>query len=131
MVPMMKAIVVGRKNAFATYSTATTQMISSATSANATTSARRITGGASALLSGTGVPSDPLLVGRSLFWDFWRSLGSGLEDTGLAGTGLLGATLTIVLPRAKRLIHNRNGVARALNSRRTTSGYRKSSIAEV
>src|SRR5258708_6707026 len=78
-------------------------MIRSATSANATTSARRITGGASALLSGTGVPSDAVRGWRSPGWAFWRSLGNGLEDTASAGTasagtGLLGATLTIVLP---------------------------------
>src|ERR1700710_1429157 len=83
-------------------------MISSATSANATSSARRITGGASTLLSGTGVPCDALLGCRSLAWGFWRSPGNGLADTGLAiaalalagvaGTGLLGATLTIVSP---------------------------------
>ena len=38
-------------------------MTSSATSAKATTSARRITGGSSALLSGSGVP-DGALIGK-------------------------------------------------------------------
>jgi hypothetical protein len=41
-------------------------MIRSATSANATTSARRMTGGSSALLSGSGVPAGSSASGRSL-----------------------------------------------------------------
>ena len=81
------------------------QMISSATSAKATTSVRRMTGGSSALLSGTGVPSLPL--------GGWRSPGKGfvggdleaegltvegLAVEGLAGTGLVGMSLTMVSP---------------------------------
>src|SRR5665213_1136208 len=50
MVPTTNAATTGRKTALAAESTATTQMTRSATSTKATTSARRITGGCSALL---------------------------------------------------------------------------------
>src|SRR5437660_5874212 len=75
----------------------------------ATTSVRRMTGGDSSLLSGTGVPSCPL--------GSWRSPGKGfvggdleakglavegLAGEGLAGTGLVGMTLTMAFPRPRR-----------------------------
>src|SRR4029450_10712001 len=76
------------------------QMISRPTRAVATTSVRRITGGNSLLLSGTGVPSCPL--------GSWRSPGKGFvggdleakgfAGEGLAGEGLVGMTLTMVSP---------------------------------
>ena len=76
------------------------QMISRPTRAIATTSVRRMTGGNSALLSGTGVPSRPL--------GSWRSPGKGfvggdladegLADEGLPDEGLLGMTLTMFSP---------------------------------
>src|SRR2546430_7945415 len=79
------------------------QMISRLTRAMATTSVRRMTGGNSLLLSGTGVPSCPL--------GNWRSPGkgfvggdleaNGLADEGLAGAGLVGMTLTMAFPRPR------------------------------
>src|SRR4051794_6539517 len=95
------------------------QMTSRPTSAMATTSVRRMTGGSSLLLSGTGVPSFPL--------GSWRSPGKGfvggdlaaegfavegLAVEGLAGTGLLGMTLTMVFPRPRGRGHGNNGVAK-------------------
>src|SRR5437763_9059360 len=106
-------------------------MISSATSANATTSARRITGGVSDLLSGRGTPSWATTGCRSLAATFVRSPGDGLLDGGLGGTGLPGATLTIVLPPRETAMTGRDGVARGLNSGCTTSGCHESSVAEV
>ena len=52
------------------------QMISRATSAKATTSVRRMTGGSSPLLSGSGVPSASFAS--------WRSLGDGFVGGDLA-----------------------------------------------
>src|SRR5438093_11677092 len=81
------------------------QMITRPTRAVASTSVRRITGGISVLLSGTGVPSCPL--------GSWRSPGKGfvggdleakglavegLAVEGLAGTGLVGMTFTMAFP---------------------------------
>jgi hypothetical protein len=73
----------------------------------ATTSVRRMTGGNSLLLLGTGTPS------RS--WTGWRSPGfvggdltaeglvdEGLAGDGLVGEGLVGMTLTMVFPCPKR-----------------------------
>ena len=72
----------------------------------ATTSVRRMTGGNSPLLLGTGTPS------RS--WAGWRSpvvggdlaaeglVDEGLAADGLVGEGLVGMTLTMVFPRPKR-----------------------------
>jgi len=82
-----------------------TQITNSETSAKATTSARRITGGSSALLSGTGVPSGALDFGRSpeaalrslLLGGALRSSGKGLVDERSPGS-----TRTMVLPRARR-----------------------------
>jgi len=91
-----------------------TMMTSSATSANATTSVRRITGGNSLLLSGTGVPSCPLgscrspgkgFVGGDLEAKGLAVAGlavAGLSVEGLADTGLVGMTLTMVFPRPRR-----------------------------
>ena len=56
------------------------QMISRPTRAMATTSVRRITGGNSVLLSGTGVPSLPL--------GGWRSPGKGFVGGDLEAKGL-------------------------------------------
>ena len=56
------------------------QMISRATSAKATTSVRRMTGGNSPLLSGSGVPSCAL--------GSWRSPGKGFVGGDLAARGL-------------------------------------------
>ena len=75
------------------------QMVSRPTRAIATTSVRRITGGNSLRLPGTGVPSCPL--------GSWRSPGKGfvgvdLEGEGLAVEGLAGMTLTMVFPRPRR-----------------------------
>src|SRR4051794_36179079 len=95
------------------------QMISRPTRATATTSGRRITGGNSLLLSGTGVPSWPLGGWRSPGKGFIggdleakglsvqglsvEGLGvEGLSIEGLAGTGLVGMTLTMVFPRPRR-----------------------------
>ena len=90
------------------------QMISRPTRAMATTSVRRITGGNSALLSGTGVPSCPLgscrspgkgFVGGDLEAKGLAVEGlsvEGLAGAGLAGTGLVGMTLTMVFPRPRR-----------------------------
>jgi hypothetical protein len=55
------------------------QMISRPTRAMATTSVRRITGGNSLLLSGTGVPSCPL--------GSWRSPGKGFVGGDLEAKG--------------------------------------------
>src|SRR6185312_16077978 len=110
------------------------QMISSTTSAIATTSVRRITGGNSPLLSGTGMPSCAL--------GSWRSPGGGFvgEDLAaeglaadglaagaLAGEGLVGITLTMVFPCPKRRWkrqQRRRGPADTI-----TSQGRRSSIA--
>ena len=104
-------------------------MISRPTRATATTSVRRITGGNSLLLSGTGMPSCPL--------GSWRSPGKGfvggelaakglaveglavglsveglsvegLAVEGLAGTGLVGMTLTMVSPAEPAIIGRRD-----------------------
>src|ERR1700675_2783673 len=66
-------------------------MISSATKAKATSSARRMTGGNSALLSGTGVPCGVLESRRSL-----------------------GRTRTMVLPRAKAAVKGGNDTTAAM-----------------
>ena len=75
------------------------QMISRPTSAMATTSVRRMTGGNSPLLSGTGAPSRSRAS--------WRSLGEGfvggdVAAKSLLGEGLFEMTLTMVFPRPKR-----------------------------
>ena len=85
-------------------------MISRPTREMATTSVRRITGGYSLLLSGTGVPSCPLgscrspgkgFVGGDLEAKGLAVEGlavAGLSIEGLADTGLVGMTLTMVSP---------------------------------
>ena len=80
------------------------QMISRLTRAMATTSVRRMTGGNSLRLSGTGVPSCPLGSWRSPVKGFVGGdlEAKGLAVEGLAGTGLVGMTLTMVFPRPKR-----------------------------
>ena len=85
------------------------QMTSRPTRAIATTSVRRMTGGNSPLLSGTGVPSCALGNWRSLAKGFvggdLAASGlsvEGLAADGLAGEGLVGITLTMVFPCPKR-----------------------------
>ena len=85
------------------------QMISRPTRAMATTSVRRISGGISVLLSGTGVPSLPLggwrSPGKGFVGGDLEAKGLAVEDLaveGLAGEGLVGMTLTMVFPRPKR-----------------------------
>ena len=79
-------------------------MISSETSANATSSARRMSGGCSSGLAGTGAPSwlleDWFVEGlRSPGGDLFdeRSLGNGLPGNSLPGKSLLGAPRTMLL----------------------------------
>src|SRR3954454_15462842 len=109
-------------------------MISSEASANATSSARRMSGGRSSALSGTGAPSW-LLEGwlveelRSPGGDLLdeRSLGNALLGNSLPGNSLLGNSLlgaprTMLLPRAKRQCRE---AARELNSGGTTSYLRR------
>src|SRR6476646_8875492 len=71
-------------------------MISRATSAKATTSVRRITGGNSPLLSGSGAPCASFASLRSRGDGFAGGdlAAEGLMGAGLAGTGLVGVTLT-------------------------------------
>ena len=77
------------------------QMISRPTSAMATTSVRRMTGGNSPLLSGTGVPSRS--SGKLSFAAAKVFVGGDVAAKGLlAGEGLVGMTLTMVFPRPKR-----------------------------
>src|SRR6478735_5137689 len=100
-------------------------MISSETSANATSSARRMSGGCSSGLAGTGAPTwlleDWFVEGlRSPGGDLFdeRSLGNGLLGNSLPGKSLLGAPRTMLLPRAKR---HCGEAAREPNSGSTTS----------
>jgi lipoprotein-anchoring transpeptidase ErfK/SrfK len=82
------------------------QMISRPTRATATTSVRRMTGGNSLLLSGSGAPSRSRTSGSAglVGGDF---AADGFEDEGLPGDGLVGdaveglvgMTLTMVFPR--------------------------------
>ena len=76
---------------------------------SATTSVRRITGGNSPLLSGTGMPSCALGSSRSPGGGFVGEdlaaeglAADGLEAGALAGEGLVGITLTMVFPCPKR-----------------------------
>src|SRR6187431_1951394 len=81
-------------------------MISRPTRATATTSVRRMTGGNSPLLSGTGAPSRSRMSCRSADLAGWAFAAEGLEDEGLPGdglvgeavAGLVGMTLTMVSP---------------------------------
>src|SRR3954466_386335 len=91
MVPTMNAVATGRKNAFAKYNTVTMAMISSATSANATTSARRMTGGCSSLLSGNGALAASTGTTRTgLAPALRRSLGDSLLKFALPEPGKTG-----------------------------------------
>ena len=83
------------------------QMTSRLTRAMATTSVRRITGGNSLVLLGTGTPSrswagwrSPVVVGGDLVTK--GLVAEGLAGDGLVGEGLVGVTLTMVFPRPKR-----------------------------